>query len=78
MSTSIATLHSSISARRALEWQRAWVNEELGYTPSDEELALLEDARNRPEYYLTAPKGRQPKSSRSAQSKPYRLPRTIV
>ena len=62
-----------------LEWQRAWANSELGYTPSDEEQALLLDAQRRPEYYLTPgrPKTKKP-TSRKRQSKPYRLPFTIV
>jgi hypothetical protein len=66
-----------------LEWQRAWANSELGYTPSDEEQALLLDAQRRPEYYLTEPKrSRKPRAanstSRKRQPKPYRLPFTIV
>jgi len=75
----VSTLHSSISGQAALEWQRAWANSELGYMPSDEEQALLLDAQRRPEYYLTSgrPKAQKPKS-RKRQSKPYRLPYTIV
>ena len=62
-----------------LEWQRAWANSELGYTPSDEERALLLDAQRRPEYYLTSGRPKAQKAtSRKRQSKPYRLPYTII
>jgi hypothetical protein len=65
-----------------LEWQRAWANSELGYTPSDEEQALLLDAQRRPEYYMEEPKrSRKPRAAKSTsrnKSKPYRLPFTIV
>jgi hypothetical protein len=61
-----------------LEWQRAWANSELGYTPSDEERALLLDAQRRPEYYLTS--GRRKTAKTTSRSKPrlYRLPSTIT
>lgn len=66
-----------------LEWQRAWANSELGYTPSDEEQALLLDAQRRPEYYMEeSNRSRKPRAANSTnrkrQSKPYRLPFTIV
>jgi hypothetical protein len=79
----VSTLHSSISGRVALEWQRAWANSELGYMPSDEEQAILLDAQRRPEYYMEEPKrSRKPQAANSTnrkrQPKPYRLPFTIV
>jgi hypothetical protein len=61
-----------------LEWQRAWANSELGYTPSDEEQALLLDAQRRPEYYLTPGRPKAQKPTSRNNSKPYRLPFTIV
>lgn len=81
MSTLVSTLHSSISIGRALAWQNAWAQSQLGYEPSDEELALLEDARRRPDYY-TDKAGRPPSrkaTSRTRRAKqPYRLPTTIT
>lgn len=63
-----------------LDWQGAWANGELGYEPSDEEIALLQDARRRPDYYMSGP---PPKSTsrtpgRSRNDRLYRLPYTIV
>lgn len=76
----VSTLHSSVCLRTALSWQRAWQNGELGYDPTPEELALLEDARRRPDFYMKAPANRaKPKAtSRKRRGKPYRLPETIV
>lgn len=79
----VSTLHSSVSTARTLEWQRAWIDCELGYEPTDEERALLEDARRRPEFYMTGPalkkRRRQAPSRRhSRDNRPYRLPFTIV
>jgi hypothetical protein len=83
MSTSVATLHSSMTVRRALEWQRAWADSELGYEPTEEDLELLEDARRRPEYYMSdgpkrSTRRRSHKPRRSRDDRPYRLPFTIV
>lgn len=80
MSILVSTLRSSISIGRALAWQNAWANSELGYTPSDEELALLLDAQKRPDYYTETgrPPSRRPTSRTRRASKPYRLPTTIT
>jgi hypothetical protein len=80
MSTLVSTLRSSISIGRALAWQNAWAQSQLGYEPSDEELALLEDARRRPDYYTETgrPPSRRPTSRTRRASKPYRMPTTIT
>ena len=63
----------------ALSWQRSWANAELGYEPTREELALLEDARRRPDYYMTAPARKpKPKITSRKWSHPYRLPFTVI
>lgn len=68
-----------MTARRALEWQRAWADGELGYDLTDEDRALLEDARRRPDFYMTAGRASKPRAtSRRRTTKPYRLPFTIV
>jgi len=70
-----------MSVARVLAWQQAWANSELGYEPSDDEIALLLDAQRRPDHYLTtpAPKPTSRKRRTTAKaSKPYRLPFTIT
>jgi hypothetical protein len=76
----VSTLRSSISVRAAIEWQRAWANSELGYSPSDEDLALLLDAQSRPEYYLREPKREKRRRTKHQSPKPrlFRLPSTII
>jgi hypothetical protein len=77
----VSTLHSSISTRLAFDWQRAWANSELGYEPSDEELALLLDAQQRPDYYLTStkePERNKRRRTKHRDDRPYKLPFTIV
>lgn len=81
MPGTVSGLHRSIATGLALDWQRAWANAELGYEPSDEELELLDDARRRPDYYLSAPAGRKshkPHKRKSREDRPYKLPFTIV
>ena len=69
-----------MSVGLTLSWQRAWANAELGYEPTPEELALLEDASRRPDYYMSAPARRsKPKHITSRKwSRPYRLPFTVI
>jgi hypothetical protein len=68
-----------MTVRRALEWQRAWADGELGYDLTDEDRALLEDARRRPDFYMKPGRASKPKAtSRRRTAKPYRLPFTIV
>jgi len=69
-----------MSVARVLAWQQAWSNSELGYEPSDDEIALLLDAQRRPEYYReTSPSVTSRKRRTTAKdSKPYRLPYTIT
>jgi hypothetical protein len=63
----------------AQEWQRAFVNSELGYDPTAEDLALIEDAQRRPWLYAEDWQPKQAKPSKSRKlSRPYRLPYTIV
>lgn len=82
MPSTVSGLRRSIATGLALDWQRAWANAELGYEPSDEELQLLDDARRRPDYYLSAParrKSHKPqRRRRSREDRPYKLPFTIV
>lgn len=68
-----------------ISWQRAWANSELGYTPTDEELSLLQDAARRPDYYQR--QGEPPSTKRRAHptstyrlerdDRPYRLPLVV-
>jgi hypothetical protein len=73
----VSTLRSSASTALVLDWQRAWANAELGYTPTDEELALLDDARRRPDYYLRAPRVSTSRKPRRKRERLFRLPSTI-
>lgn len=63
----------------ALEWQRAWADNELGYELTDEDRALLQDALSRPDDYMRPGRPSKPKAtSRKRRGKPYRLPATII
>lgn len=68
------------ASRIAFEWTRAWANAELGYVPTEEELALLDDANRRPDYYLRGgpPKNHKPPRGRKRKGKPFKLPSVIV
>lgn len=70
-----------MSVGRVMAWQQAWANSELGYEPSDDEIALLLDAQRRPDYYWEASrptKSRKAKPKAKGNARTYRLPYTII